>query len=45
MPPGMLAEIFGTVLAGIGVAVTFGYVAAVLTWPSVRRLGKRLVRW
>lgn len=38
---GDLAEIFGTVLAGIAVAVAFGYVLAVLTWPSVRRGGRR----
>ncbi|MFI0481940.1 hypothetical protein [Actinomadura sp. 9N215] len=42
---GELAEIFGTVLVGAGVAIAFGYVAAVLTWPSVRRVLRKGVRW
>ncbi|MFI0372673.1 hypothetical protein ACH35V_32840 [Actinomadura sp. 1N219] len=41
---GHLAEVFGTVVLGLAVAVAFGYVAAVLTWPSVRRVLNRGLR-
>ncbi|MFA1550792.1 hypothetical protein [Actinomadura chokoriensis] len=31
----VLAEVFGTVLLGSASAAGFGYVLAVLTWPSI----------
>lgn len=44
MTRAVLAEMLGTVLFASGVAVGFGYVLAVLTWPSVRRLLKKGAR-